>query len=236
MSVNGSLSIVMPIYNESAVIEQFLEELDVEVAQKFESAEIVIVDDRSTDETPALLDRLAERMPRLRVVHADVNRGHGPTMRRAIDLANGDWIFQVDSDRQFLASEFWSLWEKRTDADLVLGVRAARKDPRHRLALTAVVRLATSLLAGKPLRDPNVPFKLFTAELWRKLAPQIPEDALAPSIMLAIATCVGGHEVVEVPVTHLPRRHGISTLRLWRLVKFSLRGLAEIVRFRLSLR
>lgn len=225
----------MPVYNEEPVIDAVVSEVRSDILDELLDAELVIVDDCSTDSTPSLLDAASASDPRVTVVHAEQNRGHGPALTRAISLTNGQWIFHLDSDRQFVAEDFWLLWEERHDADLVLGVRAERQDPAHRLLLTKVVRMAASAMAGRRLEDCNVPFKLFRREVWDDLADDIGEEALAPSIMLAVGAARRGWRIEEVAVRHLPREHSPSTLRLGRLVRFSLRGLRQLTTFRLRL-
>jgi glycosyltransferase involved in cell wall biosynthesis len=230
------LSVVVPAYNEEAEIEALVLDLEREVVGRYGDVEVIVVDDCSTDATPAILAALAGTRPWLTVVHAERNAGHGPSVVAGLERASGAWIFQIDSDRQFVVSELAELWRARDDADLVLGVRAKRRDPRHRLVLSVAVRIVVSGLAGRRLRDANVPFRVFRRELWLELRPLIGPETLAPSIFLVVGAVVRGRRVVEVPVTHLARAGGMSTLRAWRLVSFSLRGLRQLLAFRRELR
>lgn len=152
-------------------------------------------------------------------------------MIAAISTSTGDWIFQIDSDGQFLLSEFARLWEARLGKDLILGVRVDRHDPRHRIVLSALVRRACSILAGRSLSDPNVPFRLLSRRLLDDILPLFPAVPLAPSILTAVAACRLGFVVDEQPVTHLERETGRSSLRHLRLVGFSARGLLQLVVF-----
>jgi glycosyltransferase involved in cell wall biosynthesis len=229
------ISVVVPAYNEAESIEQLVLDLEREVVAVHGDVEVIVVDDCSTDSTPAVLERLAVDRPWLRIERADLNVGHGPSVVRGLELARGEWIFQLDSDRQFVVAQLSRLWEHREDADLVLGIREKRRDPLHRLLLAVAVRVVVSALAGRRLRDPNVPFRLLRRKLWQELRPLIDPDTLAPSIQTALGAAVRGRRVVEVPVTHLPRSQGTSSLRRWRLVRFSLRGLRQVVAFRLAL-
>ncbi|MHB8466663.1 MAG: glycosyltransferase family 2 protein [Acidimicrobiales bacterium] len=222
----------MPVHNEESVIRQVVEALDSEILSRITLAELVVVDDASTDGSPRILDELASTRPRIRVVHAEVNRGHGPSLRRAIVEARGDWVFHVDSDGQFVVKDFWRLWDARAEADLVLGFRRQRHDPVHRLVLARMVRLAVFSLAGRRVMDANVPFRIFRRELWQTLAPAIGEGARIPSIMISLGAAVRGARIVEVPVTHLARPYGPSSLRHFKLVSFSLVALRQLLAFR----
>lgn len=233
--MSTSLSVVIPAWNEAAVIEDLVIELRRELADRFESLEVIVIDDCSTDETAAILDRLARGWPELRVEHANENLGHGPSVERGLELAGGDWVFQTDSDRQFPPTEFWKLWERRTEADLVLGRRAVRRDSTARVVLSALINAVVSALVARRVGDANTPFRLVRKELLDDVRPLLGKAPLAPSILVTVAAVARGWRVLEVPVTHLARTHGTSSLAAWRLVRFSLAGLLELLRFRFEL-
>ena len=223
----------MPVYNEAAVIEPLVLELERDLLDRLEEAEteVIVVEDCSTDATGQILERLAHDRSWLTVDRARVNAGHGPSVLRGLRRAEGDWIFQLDSDGQFLVDEFHSLWRRRDDADLVLGVRVNRRDAGHRIVLSRVIAVTVSLLAGRRLRDANTPFRLVRRELWEDLEPLIGQRALAPSIMVSLGAARRAWRIREVPVTHLARAHGPSSLRSLRLLSFSLAGLRELLAF-----
>jgi dolichol-phosphate mannosyltransferase len=234
--VSETLSVVVPVWNEEATIGTLVEELDAQLSNWVEGVEIIVVDDASTDGTPAILASLAHERSRVRIIRSHENRGHGPSVLRGLAEASGDWVFHVDSDGQFVVSEFPELWERRYQFDLVLGRRVHRHDPVHRLVLSRVVAVAVSLLAGRRLRDPNVPFRLLRRTLWEDIRPFVAAGSLAPSILIAAGGVVRGWRVVEVPVSHRARPAGHSTLRALRLLWFSARGLGQLLQFRLRLR
>ncbi len=230
------LSIVLPAFNEGAIIARAVGDLCAQIADRLHSAEIVVVDDASTDATGAVLDRLAAADPRLVVIHAEVNRGHGPSVRRGLDRARGEWILQVDADGEIAPADFWALWAERERAAVVAGYRVDRRSPGHRIALNRLARRAVRALAsGRPLRDVNAPFKLLRREVWEELRPAFPAEPAVPSILLLLGAAVRGRTIVEVPVRHLPRLGGESTLRPVRLAKLSLNAAAELLGFRLRL-
>jgi len=230
------VSVVVPVYNECGVIARLIDDLEREVVGRLPVVEVIVVDDCSTDGSGAILEELSRERPWLSVDRAPTNAGHGPSVLRGLHRATGEWVFQVDSDGQFVIEEFEALWSRRAEGDLLLGVRVARSDDTHRLILSRVISRVVSALAGRPLRDSNTPFRLMRRELVLDLLPLIPRAARAPSIMVTLGAARRGWHVVEVPVTHLPRAHGTSTLRSLRLVSFSLRGLRELLSFDQRLR
>jgi glycosyltransferase involved in cell wall biosynthesis len=225
------VSVVMPVYNEAAILADVVRDVQKHVLDEVAGSELVVVDDRSTDETPAVLAAAAAGDDRIRVLRNESNIGHGPSVRRGIDAARGRWIFHLDSDGQVDVSEFERLWACRTDADLVVGVRVDRHDPTSRLVLTALTRWFVSALARTRLRDANAPFKLISRPLVDHLRPAIPADAFAPSILLVLGAHRCGAAVREVGISHFARPHGRSTLHLWRLVRAAARSGMQTVRF-----
>lgn len=230
-----SLAVVVPVHDEAATIPGLVEELGRDVVAKHPSAVVIVVDDASTDATPAILERRAAEDSWLHFERSERNRGHGPTVRRGLDLARADWIFELDSDGQFVVSEFWSLWKRRAEADVIVGVRAERQDPPYRRLLSRGVALVTSVLAGRRLRDPNNPFRLLRREVWEDLRPFVPENVGPIHVLFSLGAVKRGWQVTEVPITHLPRASGHSSLRAFRLARFCARGLWQLLTFRIAL-
>jgi dolichol-phosphate mannosyltransferase len=231
-----AISIVMPVFNEAPVIGEVTKEILREVVDALPGSELIIVNDCSTDETPGIIDAIAEKEPAVRIIDSPVNSGHGPSVVTGLEKATNDWILLIDSDAQIPTGEFWKLWDNRNETDLLLGHRVHRHDPTHRLVLAKTVRFAVSRLGGRRVSDPDVPFKLMRSEVWEDLAPYIDRTSLAPSIMIVLGALTRNWRIESVPIQHRARTHGRSTLRLGKLVVFSLRGLRQLVVFRSRLR
>ena len=230
------LSVIVPVHNEERTIERLVEDLGRVVVPEVDEIEVLVVDDASSDGTAGLLAALGEQRPWLHVERLDQNIGHGPAVRRGLDAARGEWLFGLDSDAQFVVDDFQLLWERRREVDLVLGVREHRHDPRHRLLLSRTVAWTSSALAGRRVRDANTPFRLLRRAAWEDLAPLLDPLTLAPNVLVTVGAVRRGWRVAEVPVRHLPREGGPSTLRSLRLLSFSLRGLRQLLGFRRRLR
>jgi glycosyltransferase involved in cell wall biosynthesis len=223
------LTVVLPAYNEPG-IERVVREVVALVDDLVPGrGEVVVVDDASTDDTPVTLGRLATELPTLTVLRQPVNQGHGPALIRGFGAARGAWIGHLDTDDQIPTAELGRLWGERDGADLVLGSRVQRHDPRHRLVLTAFTRTLVGRLAGSPVHDANVPCKIFTRELWAEVAPLVPADTFAPSLALVVVAYRRERTVRILEVRHQPRMEGETTLRPARLARAVARSTRQTV-------
>lgn len=226
------VSLVMPCYNEAGVIEETVRTYYAEVIAKLQGSELTVVDDSSTDETPNILERLKKDLPELRVLKTPSNSGHGTALRLGYETTRNEWIFQVDSDNQFEAQDFWKLWQARSASPFVIGVRKNRKDPFHRLILSKIIRSANWVLFGIWLKDANCPFRLVKREVLMDLLSEIKPESLAPNLMIALLAKRKKIEMAEVTVTHRDRRTGKASLVSWRLLKFCTKGFFELLKMR----
>jgi dolichol-phosphate mannosyltransferase len=227
--------IVIPVYNESACIEQVT--LDwLRVVDKLDGL-LIAVDDGSTDGTGAILDRLAEKEPRLLVQHQP-NAGHGEAIlagyRMAIALSP-DYIFQTDSDNQIKPSEFWHLWQRREQSSFVLGVRQDRNDAAHRLLVTRILGTFNLLIFGAHIRDANAPFRLMRTTFLQDALRQCPRGVFAPNIFLSLVAARSPSAILEMPIQHSRRSTGTESLNPRKLVRMCLRSTKELLQFRLGL-
>jgi len=228
-----SLSVVMPVFNEQDVIAKVLADY-AKILKQFQKPELVIVNDCSTDGTLSALESLRHDHPYLRIITPPENRGHGPSLARAYRESTGDYIFHCDSDNQFLAADFWLLWEKLTQAnlDIVIGYRGTRHDPLARLVLTRLVRLFLWLFFRAAPPDSNCPFRLLTRASLNRVMPLLPEKPLVPSILITVAAYKLRMKIDWVNVTHLPRLTGKSFLRSWKIFKLCSTAVREVVTFK----
>jgi glycosyltransferase involved in cell wall biosynthesis len=213
------LSVVMPVFNEELVIGDVLEDTRKLVLDAVAVSELIVVDDCSTDDTAKIVATVADRDRRVGLISNSRNLGHGPSLRRGLDTATGEWLLLLDSDGQLDVADFAGMWEQRGVADLVIGRRVERNDPRHRLVLTWFVRVLASLTARTWVADSNVPFKLVRRSLYEHVRPTIPENTFAPSLLLAVGAYRARARVVVVPVAHRARPAGASTLHPVRLAR-----------------
>ncbi|MBM3774350.1 MAG: glycosyltransferase family 2 protein, partial [Acidobacteria bacterium] len=119
------LSILMPVYNERAVVESCISQvLSTALPEELER-ELIIVDDRSSDGSGEILERLAAERCEIRLFRHDVNRGKGAAIRTAVQKATGDFALIQDADLEYDPSEYPLLLRPLLDgrADAVFGSR-----------------------------------------------------------------------------------------------------------------
>src|SRR5262245_55971257 len=99
------LSVATPCFNEAESIESVVATWDAVLSGAPFASEIVLCNDGSTDGTAAVLEKLKQRFPRLRVVTLERNAGYGRALSSAINASIGQYIATIDSDGQFDLSE-----------------------------------------------------------------------------------------------------------------------------------
>jgi dolichol-phosphate mannosyltransferase len=229
------LSIVMPAFNEADHIELSVTEWFDTVVATVPGAELVVVDDCSRDDTFVRLQTLAIRLPALRVLQTPVNMGHGPALRMGLEACRGEFVFQTDSDRQHTPEDFPAFWQRRHDADLLVGVRTTRADGAVRRVVSGVMRGINLLLWQVWITDANCPFKLMNRRLVGAVLPAVPQRSFIPMVMLCMLARKAGFRVLSLPVQHFPRRAGQQSLAgLARWARVGPQCALELLRLRMS--
>jgi glycosyltransferase involved in cell wall biosynthesis len=204
-----SLSAFFPARNEEANVlpmaEALLRVLPV-VAARWE---LIIVDDGSRDATGRLADALAREHPAVRVIHHATSRGYGGAIRAGLAAARYDYVFFTDGDRQFDPAQITALVAELGRADVVVGWRHARSDPFARRLNAAGWNLIVRALFRLPVRDVNCAFKLFRRSALAGIEPEADGAMVSAELMARLVRA--GRRIVEVPVDHFPRRHGVPS-------------------------
>ena len=234
MAASPILTVVMPVYNEKGAIAETVSEWVAALDWLGIVYEFCILNDGSNDGTDAMLERLAERFPKLLVTHK-ANSGHGPTILQGYRASRGEWIFQTDSDRELSADAFASLWGKRDEYDYVQAYRINRRFSFARRFITSVAGWTIRLLFGPGLRDINCPYRLMRGDWARKAAAGMPADTLTPNLILSAWAIRDNLRIFEKPVEHCHRRTGAVSIRGWKLFKFDLRAFWQVLKLRFML-
>lgn len=234
------LIVVIPVYNEQDCIEEVLTSWGNFLGGylKDVSFRIVVVNDGSKDNTREILDSIAPKYPYLHIVHQK-NGGHGDAVLNGYEIAlkfDPDWIFQVDSDNQFLPDDFPKLWEQRNKSNFLLGYRKKRYDEFNRLVITRIVRVIIFLLYRVLITDSNIPYRLIKGKYMKLLLRDLPGRPFAPNIFLSVMARKDGNDLMFVPVTHKERETGQVSIIKWKLLKVCFRSARELLGFAFTIK
>jgi glycosyltransferase involved in cell wall biosynthesis len=210
------LSIIVPLFNEEESLVPLYNQLMPVLTKLGKSFEIIFINDGSTDSSYAVLCRLAEADPKVKVVNFRRNFGQTAAMSAGFDHARGQIIVPMDADLQNDPADIPLLLKKLDEGyDVASGWRKDRKDKE-------VIRIFTSRLAnwiisqftGVELHDSGCSLKAYRAEVLRGTRLYGEMHRFIP----ALANLMGAR-ICEVPVTHHPREFGKSKYGFKRILK-----------------
>ncbi len=228
-------SIIFPAYNESGAIGAALEEARRFADSRSLSAEIIVVDDGSEDDTRSIAEQVAAGDDRVRVLGHSPNRGKGFAVKQGMLSAQGTWRVFLDVDLATPLEEIDRLLPAlEVGADVVLGSRHLREsqiDVRQRRVreyMGNAYRCLARRLLNLPVSDVTCGFKGFRAEAAERLFGALTEHGWAFDAELIYLALKWEMEVVELPVRW--RDAGNSTVRPLKAARESLAALLRIRR------
>ena len=225
------LTFFFPAFNEEENVAETVRRALAEIGPLVDgSIEVLIVDDGSTDRTPALADELAASDPRVRV-HHQANRGYGGALRAGFANAAGELIGFSDGALQFDLAEMSRLLDRLQDpsrppVDAVIGYRIKRRDPPHRIFIAKTYNAIVSVLFGLRVRDIDCAMKLFRREVFDGL--RLETDSPFLSAELLIKLRARGARMVQVGVNHYPRAAGTNTGASFRKILRTFRDIGKL--------
>lgn len=227
------VSIIIPIYNEAATIEEIIRRVQGVDLGGLER-EILVVNDGSTDATATLLGRI----PGIRPIHHAQNRGKGAAIRTGFQLATGNLVILQDGDLEYDPQDLTALIRPILEgrADAVMGSRFLLKKlhffgPNHAPFLThylgnQMIIWFTNLLYHRRYTDYEGCYKAFTAEVVRSIPLTSTRFEIDNELICKLFR--RGDRVIEVPIHYHPRsyqegkkitwRHGVVVL--WTILKW----------------
>jgi glycosyltransferase involved in cell wall biosynthesis len=209
------LSVIIPCYNEAATVEQVVEQ----VVKSPYAAEVIVVDDGSTDGTRAILDRLTH--PDVRVLLQPHNQGKGAALRRGFAEATAEYVVVQDADLEYDPAEYGALIEPLANglADVVFGSRFVSSHP-HRVLyywhsvgnrfLTTLSNMFTNL----NLTDMETCYKAFRREVIQSVTIEEDRFGFEPEVTAKVARA--GWRVYEVGIGYNGRTYAEGKKIGWR--------------------
>jgi len=226
------LSVIMPVYNEARTISEMVAR--VRRAPIDLTRELIVVDDASTDATREALQKItADHGDEVRVFTHEANRGKGAAIRTGIAHARGEIILVQDADLEYDPRDYPLLLEPilEDQADVVFGNRFHGGPHRvlyfwHYTA-NRFLTLLTNVLTGLNLSDMEVGYKVFRADVLRRITLTSNRFGFEPEITVKVAKL--DCRVYEVPIRYYGRTYAEGKKITWR---DGLAALGHIIRYR----
>jgi dolichol-phosphate mannosyltransferase len=194
------ISVVVPLYNEEDNVAPLQTQLAAALAGI--DHEIILVDDCSTDQTLARI----EKRPSVRVLEFEKNSGQSAAIYAGVQAARGDVIVLLDGDLQNDPSDIPRLLaEIERGADLVCGYRANRKDTLSKRLTSRIANFVRSRFTKDGVRDTGCTLKAMRVACREALVPFYGMHRFIPALVKGM-----GYKIVEIPVSHRPRVAGVS--------------------------
>jgi glycosyltransferase involved in cell wall biosynthesis len=205
------VSFLVPAYNEAATIGEVL----TRIAALDLDAQVIVVDDGSTDETAAIAERHGAQLVR------QPNRGKGAAIRAAIPLLDGEIAVIQDADMEYDPAEVPALIEpiQRGMADVVYGSRLTGGRPQRaylfwHLVGNRFLSLVTGVLYNTTLSDMETGYKAFRTDVLRSLDLRQDSFAIEPEITGKI--CRRRLRIYELPISYYGRTYAEGKKITWR--------------------
>ncbi len=214
-SIVPSLSVVMPCYNEAASIEEIVER----VLASPHTAEVLVVDDGSTDKTRDLLAAMTD--PRILVFLQDSNQGKGAAIRRGFSEASAEFVIVQDADLEYDPVDYDLMLEPLLNgrADVVFGSRFQSGRPRRVLYFwhsigNRLLTLLSNMFTDLNLTDMETCYKAFRRDVVQQLDLVESRFGIEPEITAKVAA--GGWRVWEVGISYSGRTYAEGKKINWR--------------------
>ncbi|HEY0673340.1 MAG TPA: glycosyltransferase family 2 protein [Longimicrobiales bacterium] len=209
---NPAISVIVPVYNEELNVPQMYAGISAVLDDK---AEMIFVDDGSTDQTYARLQQIASNDKRVRLLRFARNFGQTAALSAGIDHARGDVIVPIDGDLQNDPADIPRLLAKLDEGyDVVSGWRKNRQDNFRRRLPSVIANRLISWISGVHLHDYGCSLKAYRRDVIKDVRLYGEMHRFVP-----IYATWQGARVTELPVMHHPRKHGKSKYGLERTIK-----------------
>lgn len=200
------LSVIVPAYNESAVIKDSLIEIKKALEGNVESYEILAVNDGSSDNTKEAILEVARENPEIVYAGYEVNRGKGGAIKHGVSEAAGDVIGFLDADLDIAPDHLVRYLNRmdETGCDVVIGSKMHKESkldyPPMRRFVSWGYYVILKILFGMNVKDTQTGVKLYKAPLIKKVAPMLRVKGYAFDIEALVLCDHEGAVIEQMPV------------------------------------
>jgi glycosyltransferase involved in cell wall biosynthesis len=211
------LSLVIPCYNEEAVLPKSMPPLLAACTSLNIPFELVMVNNGSWDATPQKIDEFIRQGFPVKRVDVPVNKGFGLGVISGLHASAGTYVGYACADGQVSPEDILKIFDsvrKAGPGTIAKAQRAKRMDGRLRGLTSGVYNALFTLINGRITPDVNGVPKFMHRDDLARLDPKSPDSFIDPELM--IKARILGLKVIEVPVTFLKRQGGRSTVKVMK--------------------
>jgi glycosyltransferase involved in cell wall biosynthesis len=207
--IADNLTIVIPVYNESANLERLEKDLLSFLKTADMITNVLFVNDGSVDNSQQIIEKICTRNYNFSYISFNKNYGLSAAIKAGFDYANTSLIGYMDADLQTSPADFHLLLDELQDYDLVTGVRTDRKDSFVKKMSSRIANSIRRAFTHDGMDDTGCPLKIIRAEAAKKIPMFRGLHRFLPAMIL-----LQGGKIKQVPVRHFPRVAGKANFGL----------------------
>ena len=217
MNEQMEISIVSPIYRAESIVETLVTELKKTLNALQVTFEIILVDDRSPDNSWEVMKQLSEQHPEVKSVRLSRNFGQHPAITAGLSLAKGNWVVVMDCDMQDQPKEIAKLYAKTKEGfEVVLAKRTQRQDTFLKKLASKLYYKVFNYLAGVNVNNEIANFGIYNKKVIASILKM--GDAL---IFFPLFVRWVGFKTVEIEIEHASRQEGESSYSVFKLFQLA---------------
>ncbi len=228
-ALTPTVSVVIPCFNEEGTLRELHTRIRAEFTRLDIAAEILFVDDGSTDASREILRALAEEDPDCRSIFFRRNSGKAAALQTGFQAARGEYILTMDADLQDDPAEIPRFLDALQRYDVVSGWKVTRHDPVGKTLPSKLFNATVRKVTKVQLHDMNCGFKGYRRQVVQEVTLYGELHRFVPALAAA-----RGFRIGELGVTHHPRKSGVSKYGWERFIRgfMDLLTVAYIMRYR----
>ena len=211
MKWNGTITVIIPVHNEAAVIEDVVRDIHDKVVGRMPGTRFIVAEDGSDDGTREILKELNREIP-FKLISGEERKGYAGAFRDALRLVETELVFFCDSDGQHDPADFFDLYREIEGNDIISGRKTPRLDPVNRVFLSRAYNLLVRLLFGLEMRDIDSGFKVIRKSVIDRVLDDVNDFEYCVMSEFVLKAHLEGFRIREVAVSHHARRSGTSTI------------------------
>ena len=217
--MQGSISVVVPVYNSENSLEHFYKVLSMELKKICDDYEIIMVDDGSLDNSYEKMEKLHTIDSRVKIIRLDGNFGQQNALMCGFHYATGEYIITIDDDLQHPPEEIHKLYEKIDEGyDVVYGIPIIKQHSVYRKMGSKMTDYLFNKICLKPKNIKVGSFRIIR----KNIISEIIKDKTS-FVYISAITFKNTNNISNVEVNHNVRKYGKSNYDFYKLLKLFLK-------------